>query len=367
MIDYVYCNTFGFNENRISEHLELMGLGKADANFAIDLQKKANRPHLKEIINEFYDYILNIPHFSHFLSSDNLVLGLKKTMRNYLTSLGVSFYRPAYFENRLRAGVAHVRIELPMIQYICIFNKLGLMLNQYLRKELSGEELVTQQIFLHKVLNLDLSLVTESYYMSGINNSTEIVSSEKEHKATLKDNVNQDALTGMLSRKATMSMLQQVLIDKKEKNISATIMMADINKLEAVNNNFGYSVGDYVILKLGRRIMKTVGDENPVGRYSGDKFIIFVKDKKDANDIAQKISKVVQSKPVVFNEQPISMAIRIGLTSVSENDELRAIFSRIDKALLNAKNDNGLNVVAVNYKPSIFPYFASSIPKLRSG
>ena len=52
MIDYVYCNTFGFNENRISEHLELMGLGKADANFAIDLQKKAIRPHLKEIIND---------------------------------------------------------------------------------------------------------------------------------------------------------------------------------------------------------------------------------------------------------------------------------------------------------------------------
>lgn len=348
MTDYIYCNSFGFHEDRINEHLKLMELDKTDSSLAIDLQRKAIRPHIKEIIDEFYDYILEIPHFSHFLSSDNLVLGLKKTMRHYLTSLGVSFFRPAYFENRLRAGVAHVRIELPLIQYICIYNKLGLMLNHHLRQEMDGDELITQQIFLHKILNLDLSLVTESYYMSGMNKLTEIISSEKQEIAALKESANVDTLTGMLSRTAIINTLQQILADKKEKDISATVMMTDISQLESVNKNFGHIAGDYVIRKIGRRIMKIAGNENPVGRYGGDKFLIIVKDKNDANEIAQKISKVIQTKPVVFKEQPISTAISIGLTQVLASDELQAIFSRIDKALHKAKNGDGNNVVASN-------------------
>ena len=330
----------------MSEHLKLLELDKTQASLAIDLQKKVIRPHVQEIIDAFYDYILEIPHFSHFLSSDNLIKGLKKTMRNYLMTLGLNFNRVTYFELRLRAGVAHVRIELPMMQYICIFNKLSLMLHQYLRQELDGDELVLIQTFLQKILSLDLSLVTESYYLSGINKLTEIIASEKGQEKTIKENANLDALTGMLSRKATMSMLQQVLADKKVKDISATIMMTDICQLELVNKKLGHAAGDYVVRKVADRIMKIAGKENAVGRFGGDKFIILVKDKKDAADMAHKISKDIHTRPVMYKEQPISLTICVGLTEIVKNDDLKVVFSRLDQAVHKAKDGKANNVIA---------------------
>lgn len=100
-----------------------------------------------------------------------------------------------------------------------------------------------------------------------------------------------DSLTGALNRVAYNKAL--VVLDQ-EKNTDFSCIYVDVNELHLINNTYGHSAGDEMLLYIANTL-KEVFYGHEVYRLGGDEFLVFVRDlpyetvKKDIDRFAQQL------------------------------------------------------------------------------
>lgn len=82
-----------------------------------------------------------------------------------------------------------------------------------------------------------------------------------------------DALTGLPNRKK----LYQICEDLIEQNQPFALIFIDMNKFKMVNDIFGHTVGDRLLVRFSHITQRALGKRGVVTRYSGDEFIIIYK------------------------------------------------------------------------------------------
>lgn len=82
-----------------------------------------------------------------------------------------------------------------------------------------------------------------------------------------------DSLTGLPNRKK-MKIICDELIENQE---SFALVFVDLKKFKTINDVFGHSVGDQLLIKFSEMMQAALGEKGIVTRYSGDEFIIIYK------------------------------------------------------------------------------------------
>jgi len=82
-----------------------------------------------------------------------------------------------------------------------------------------------------------------------------------------------DYLTGLYNRRYFEKKL--IKIDNEE-NFPISIIMADINGLKLINDSFGHSAGDEVLIKTAKIIKKCCRTEDTIVRLGGDEFVVLL-------------------------------------------------------------------------------------------
>jgi voltage-gated potassium channel Kch len=118
MGEYKYCDQFGLDKAARYLRLQLLGLSDVDRNIATVLSRNVIAPRVDEIVARFYETLFDFPDYTRILSRGFDIDRLKKTQTVYLLSLGQDFASAEYFEERLRVGLAHARIGLPLHLYV---------------------------------------------------------------------------------------------------------------------------------------------------------------------------------------------------------------------------------------------------------
>lgn len=69
------------------------------------------------------------------------------------------------------------------------------------------------------------------------------------------------------------------IIDLLEENISNTtcLLMMDVDNFKMINDTFGHVTGDKVLLKLAQVISSNMREDDYVGRYGGEEFLVILK------------------------------------------------------------------------------------------
>lgn len=86
-----------------------------------------------------------------------------------------------------------------------------------------------------------------------------------------------DSLTGLPNRKK-MKMICEELIKNEQ---SFALVFIDLNKFKTINDVFGHTVGDQLLIKFSQMMQRTLGEKGIITRYSGDEFIVIYKEFKD--------------------------------------------------------------------------------------
>jgi diguanylate cyclase (GGDEF)-like protein len=107
------------------------------------------------------------------------------------------------------------------------------------------------------------------------------------------DNYYIDDLTGVLNRKAGISLLRKQLKFSQQKKQSFTICYIDINKLKEVNDTYGHKQGDRLITEIINVIKENIRKADKISRLGGDEFIIIFPDYniKEAEIITKRVLK----------------------------------------------------------------------------
>jgi signal transduction histidine kinase len=121
-----------------------------------------------EIIEKFYEYLLAHEHTRSVLSTPGLIEKLKKLQAQYFSELTAGVYDLAYFENRLKVGLAHQRVGLSPEWYLGAYNKYLHIASDVLSRSYGRdyEGFFQTMTSLTKVIYLDMGLALDAYIHS---------------------------------------------------------------------------------------------------------------------------------------------------------------------------------------------------------
>ena len=164
----------------------------------------------------------------------------------------------------------------------------------------------------------------------------------KEFVLTRKINIQKDIdeLTGIKNKGALTREINEFLADQNKSK--GTLIVLDVDRFKSINDNFGHDVGDIVIKKVAEILQDIFTKGEIVGRFGGDEFIIFIKD-KDGKEDASKFESIIVEKAkntidLPNKDQRVSVTMGIAIYS-GEEKNYSELFKKADIALYNAKAD----------------------------
>jgi diguanylate cyclase (GGDEF)-like protein/putative nucleotidyltransferase with HDIG domain/PAS domain S-box-containing protein len=83
-----------------------------------------------------------------------------------------------------------------------------------------------------------------------------------------------DPLTKCMNRRSFFELFEKYWTDQNCPLLN--LMMLDIDHFKGINDTYGHSVGDEVLILMGDLLRKSVGDRGVVCRYGGEEFIVLI-------------------------------------------------------------------------------------------
>jgi len=162
-----------------------------------------------------------------------------------------------------------------------------------------------------------------------------------------------DSLTGLFNRRRFEAVIEKEFKRSMRYNVSLSCLMLDIDHFKKVNDTFGHSVGDGVLLETVKIIQNNIRDVDTVARWGGEEFIIMSPNtsKNNALVVADRIRKSManQSFPNVGDKK---ITISIGIADIPDQaiNTKEQLINAADQALYGAKK-SGRNRVRLNSSP----------------
>lgn len=148
-----------------------------------------------------------------------------------------------------------------------------------------------------------------------------------------------DNLTSALMRKHLELFIQEQIEKSYTYGTEFSIIMLDIDKFKEINDNYGHRMGDKVLSKLCKTVLRNIRKSDVIGRYGGEEFIIVLPDisVNGAEIIAERIRKKIIEEKLMGDkrEVTVSMGIANYPKHATTYDEL---IEKSDQALYEAKN-----------------------------
>ncbi|MBN1274647.1 MAG: diguanylate cyclase [Candidatus Aminicenantes bacterium] len=159
-----------------------------------------------------------------------------------------------------------------------------------------------------------------------------------------------DELTGVTNRHWFMKRTEEEFVFAHKRGLPLSLVMFDIDFFKKVNDTYGHQAGDYVLRKITELINLQKRDEDHLGRYGGEEFILFLKGipKDNAFSVCERMRKNVEETVFEFQGKSFQITISMGLCSMagSEITSLEECIRRADSSLYEAKKTGRNRVVS---------------------
>jgi diguanylate cyclase (GGDEF)-like protein len=162
-----------------------------------------------------------------------------------------------------------------------------------------------------------------------------------------------DYLTNLYNRRQLNEYLQNQMRGRRN-NEKFGIVMVDINKFKKINDNWGHTTGDEVLITHSKLLKSSFRAGEFIARYGGDEFIIVMK-ATCIEDIAAAVRRFMDSVER-FNKtniKPWTLSVSIGydLYDPSISDlSIDELLNHVDRLMYKAKLATGTSAMTVEYK-----------------
>lgn len=161
-----------------------------------------------------------------------------------------------------------------------------------------------------------------------------------------------DALTGLPNRRLLEEKLARLLTSEPSGGSSLALVFVDLDQFKMINDTFGHSYGDRLLMEVAERLRANVRRQDIVARLGGDEFLVVLLDITDA-DLAYQIATGLLDclrEPFHIDDNRLFITGSLGLAfaedRLSENAE--ELLRNADTAMYQAKNAGRNTVVIFN-------------------
>jgi len=147
-----------------------------------------------------------------------------------------------------------------------------------------------------------------------------------------------DCLTGLGNRQALQKTLPTMIAGARRYKRPLSILMLDIDHFKQVNDDFGHSAGDQVIIAVANAIREVARESDIAYRFGGEEYLLILDntDGVGAAVAAERLRKRIESLSPGDNV-PSPITVSIGSAAWSGDESPSGLIVRADNALYRAK------------------------------
>jgi len=162
-----------------------------------------------------------------------------------------------------------------------------------------------------------------------------------------------DHLTGAYNRRFMDSKIDELIERRNRFGASASLISLDVDHFKTINDHFGHSSGDKVLVEIVKLLQARVRVLDKICRSGGEEFVILLTDteEQDAYRLAEAIRRAI-SESNFLNQSKVT--ISCGVAALTIGDSRDTWLKRADKALYQAKQ-SGRNRVVLESRDPNFP------------
>lgn len=146
-----------------------------------------------------------------------------------------------------------------------------------------------------------------------------------------------DGLTRIPNRRATQLFLEKELSRAQRNNSEFSVLLIDIDNFKQVNDRWGHSVGDHVLVKTASVFQSMIRKQDWVGRWGGEEFLILLPGPCNAEVLAERVRREIANLKYGQGTASFGITVSIGVACAKQSDQIDQILKNADKALYKAK------------------------------
>lgn len=149
-----------------------------------------------------------------------------------------------------------------------------------------------------------------------------------------------DFLTNLLNRGAFIRELKKSISMSTRAQVPLALMILDVDHFKSINDQFGHLAGDMALVEFAKVITQTIRSEDTAARLGGEEFAIVLPntDLNSAIVIAERLRQNVANMLIAHETEVISLSVSIGVSRLTNADDLEAFIGRADQAMYAAKS-----------------------------
>ncbi len=166
----------------------------------------------------------------------------------------------------------------------------------------------------------------------------------------LANEARRDALTGVANRRSFDASLGRALKEASTRGTPLSVCLLDLDKFKLVNDTYGHTAGDMVLVEIAQRARNFVTGDELFGRLGGEEFAFLLPGLSNAAAVERMdaFRQIVAATPIDIDaRQPLSVTSSFGVATIygdADMETASALMDRADTALYAAK-DGGRNQV----------------------
>lgn len=159
---------------------------------------------------------------------------------------------------------------------------------------------------------------------------------------------NTDELTGLYNRRAFFTMGGKILSYAERVSEDVSLIMFDADHFKKINDRYGHSVGDMVLVTIAETIQPLVRNADIIARIGGEEFAVLMLGTKaqQAHTLAERLREAISLQKIQTDSGDLHCTASFGISSTESCPySLERLLSQADNAMYAAKSRGRNQVV----------------------
>lgn len=152
-----------------------------------------------------------------------------------------------------------------------------------------------------------------------------------------------DPLTGLGNRQQLQNYVEKIGLNESGPETFIAVFLIDLDRFKPVNDTYGHSAGDQVLIEAGQRMSHLLRDSDLLARLGGDEFAIVLPRQKSIDALRALGERLIQAiaQPYRLDQDNTRISASIGAAVLEPGMTLEMALHNADMAMYRMKHGGG--------------------------
>lgn len=124
-----------------------------------------------------------------------------------------------------------------------------------------------------------------------------------------------DSLTSLPNRRLLLYHLEEIIAITERNGKNIAICYLDLDSFKLINDCLGHKAGDYILVRIAKRLQKFLRKGDVIARVGGDEFVIVLQDISEVAEVKLILKRIIEAAfiSISYDSEIISISTSIGV------------------------------------------------------